>query len=278
MIRAVAALFIAIASIFTYCTGTSENPVTGEKQRVGLTIQQEVAVGQQAIGPLMKAHGGLLPNQKVQDKVDEIGAKLVSAIGTDLPYHFSFHALNDPETVNAFALPGGQICITRALLLKLESESQLAAVLAHETSHVVARHSSEQVARQKLSQGLSGAAVIASYDPRNPQSQAQMAVLVAELTNMKFSRSDELEADSLGVKLLSDAGYRPEATLEVIQILEESSKGSPPEFLSTHPTSENREQKIREALDSLRSSRADLHLVMNTSWESKPEFASPSHN
>ena len=211
--------------------------------------------------------------------MDEIGAKLVSAIGTDLPYHFSFHALNDPETVNAFALPGGQICITRALLLKLESESQLAAVLAHETSHVVARHSSEQVARQQLSQGLSGAAVIASYDPRNPQSQAQMAALAAELTNMKFSRSDELEADSLGVKLLSDAGYRPEAMLEVIQILEESSNGGPPEFLSTHPTSENREQKIREALDSRRASRTELHLVMNNRpWESKPEFASPSHN
>ena len=105
-----------------------------------------------------------------------------------------------------------------------------------------------------------------------------MAVLVAELANMKFSRSDELEADSLGVKLLSDAGYQPEAMLEVIQILEESGKGSPPEFLSTHPTSENREQKILEALDNLRASRAELHLVMNTPWESRPESVSPSHN
>ena len=155
-------------------------------------------------------------------------------------YPFECHLLADQETINAFALPGGQVYVTEALFQRLETEGQLAGVLGHEIGHVVARHGAEHIAKQQLTQGLTGAAVVASYDPNNPNSAyaAQFAMLVGQLVTLKYGRDDELESDRLGVRFMSEAGYDPRAMLRVMQILEESSSGGrPPEFFSTHPES-----------------------------------------
>ena len=125
-------------------------------------------------------------------------------------------------------------------------------MLAHEVSHVVARHSAEHIAKQQLAQGLTGATVIATYDPNDPRTAntAQMTMLLTELVNMKFGREDELEADDLGVGLMMAAGYEPESLIEVMDILEASSeRGFRPEFLSSHPSPNNRRQRIREAIE-----------------------------
>src|SRR5690606_28127547 len=118
---------------------------------------------------------------------------------------FEFHVLADQQTINAFALPGGQVFVTEGLLQLLETEGELAGVLAHEIFHVVGRHSAEQVARAQLAEGLTGAAVIAAYDPNDPSSaqSAQVALLVGQVVNMRFGREDELESDHEGVSYMA---------------------------------------------------------------------------
>lgn len=252
--RLLIAIVVALFAIASYYFGTTkvQNPVTGEVQRVNMTTQDEIMMGLQAAPEMAQQFGGLSSDENAQQLVDEIGQKVVAgseAAKTD--YQYDFHLLADPETINAFALPGGQIFITEALFKQLQTEGQLAGVLGHEVGHVVARHSAERIAKAKLMEGLTGAAVIAAYDPNNPSSaqRAQMAALVGQLISMKYSRDDELESDRLGVRFISDAGYDPQALIGVMQILEKSGGGGQPEFFSTHPNPENRIGEIQEAID-----------------------------
>jgi predicted Zn-dependent protease len=124
--------------------------------------------------------------------------------------------------------------------------------MGHEIGHVVARHGAEHIAKAQLTQGLTGAVVIAAYDPENPQNSqyaAQIAALIGQLVNMKYGRDDELESDQLGVRFLADAGYDPRSLIRVMEILAESSEGNrPPEFFSTHPNPENRIENIQQAI------------------------------
>jgi predicted Zn-dependent protease len=156
--------------------------------------------------------------------------------------------LADRNTVNAFALPGGPIFITLALLSRLENEDQLAGVLAHEVGHVIARHSAERLAKQELTAGLTGAVVMGagSYE------MGRVAQMVGGFVTMKYGRDDELEADRLGLCLMAEAGYRPQALSGVMRILAKASGGSRmPEFASTHPSSTNRLQQIKAMLGDL---------------------------
>jgi predicted Zn-dependent protease len=148
--------------------------------------------------------------------------------------------------VNAFALPGGQIFITDALLRRLETEGQLAGVLGHEIGHVVARHSAQQMAKNQLTQGITGAVLVASGGGGG---EAQLAMMIGNMVNMKYGREDELESDELGVRFMSQAGYDPRALIGVMKILQEASGGAaPPEFFSTHPSTPNRVATIEAAI------------------------------
>jgi predicted Zn-dependent protease len=184
--------------------------------------------------------------------VETVGERIVAnSAAAQSNYPFKFHLLADPQTVNAFALPGGQIFITEALFSRLRTEGQLAGVLGHEIGHVVGRHSAEHIAKQQLTQGLTGAVVLSTYDPNDPGSQrtAQVAMVIGQLVNMKFGREDELESDRLGVRFMAEAGYDPRAMIEVMRILAEAGGGAgPPEFFSTHPNPENRIARIEEAI------------------------------
>jgi beta-barrel assembly-enhancing protease len=251
--RLIAALVVAAIALFSYFGSSVFNPVTQEKQHVaGITPEQEVALGLQAAPEMAQQFGGEDPDPQLQARVDKVGERLVakSAAG-QTPYRYDFHVLNDPETINAFALPGGQVFITEGLLRRLETDGQLAGVLGHEIGHVVARHGAEHIAKQQLTQGLTGAAVLATYDPSDPSSRnsAAVAAMLGQLVNMRFGRQDELESDQLGVRFTSEGGYDPRSLIKLMQILEESSKGNrPPEFFSTHPNPENRIQRIQEAI------------------------------
>ncbi len=224
-----------------YLGSKSYNPITDEDQYVGITPEQEIALGLQAAPEMTREYGGLDPDSDAQVLVDDVCARILqNSKAGDTEWPFECHLLDDDQTINAFALPGGQVFITAALFDQLETEGQLAGVLAHEIGHVVARHSSQQIAKAQLTQGLTGAVVIASYDPDNPNSRtsAYMAQLVGQLINMKFGRDDELQSDRLGVLFMAEAGYDPRAMIRVMEILAASSEGArPPEFFSTHPNS-----------------------------------------
>lgn len=249
--RLLIGIVLALFSIGAYYFGTQEvyNPITEENQRVSLSIDQEVQLGLQAAPQMARQFGGMHPDAQAQALVDEVGQRIVqnSAAG-ETEYVFEFHLLADERTINAFALPGGQIFITAALYNRLQSEGQLAGVLGHEVGHVVARHSAEQMAKAQLMEGLAGAAGVVIADPENPRS-AQMAAVVAQMVNMKHGRDDELESDRLGVRFMADAGYDPNSLIDVMAILAEANNGQgPPEFFSTHPNPDRRIERIREAI------------------------------
>jgi predicted Zn-dependent protease len=243
--RWVIALLISAFGLISYCSTTSENPITGEKQRVHLSAEEEIALGRQ-LAPQMAAQFGGVSSSAMHERVRQVGARIVAqSAAAKTPYKYSFNLLADRRTVNAFALPGGQIFITEALLGLLETEDELAAVLGHEVGHVLARHSAEHLAKQQLTQQLIGAVIVGSgsYDT------AQLAQLAGSLITMKHGRDDELESDALGLRLVREAGYDPRAMIRVMQVLEKASGGSrQPEFASTHPSPANRIERIREQL------------------------------
>jgi predicted Zn-dependent protease len=244
--RLIIAVIIALFAIVTYFSSTSENPVTGEKQRVAMTPDQEITLGYRSAPQMAAQMGGLSQNPQAKALVQRVGAELVAkSFAAKSPYKFSFNVLADPRTVNAFALPGGPIFITEGLMRLLKSEAELAGVLGHEIGHVIGRHSSERLAKQQLMQGLLGALVVGSGD----YTTAQIGQVVGSMINMSYGREDELESDAFGIRIMAEAGYDPRAMIRVMEVLAKASGGSrQPEFMSTHPAPENRAERIKEAI------------------------------
>ncbi len=254
--RLLMALLVAISSLFSYCGSKEYNPVTGEKQYIGMTARQEISLGVQAVDEMLREHGGLHPDPALQRRIDEVGFQLVrNSRAAKTPWKYEFHLLRDPDTVNAFALPGGQIFVTAGLFDRFTSEDQLAAVLAHEIAHVVARHSAQRLAKAELTQGLTTAVMVASGDA----TAGQISAVIGQLIHMKYGREDELESDRLGVFFMAEAGYDPRAMVALMRILRESRAGvSMPEFFSTHPNPGNRIEKIEEAIREIPRPRAGV--------------------
>jgi beta-barrel assembly-enhancing protease len=250
--RLIMGLLVAGFALVSYFTQQTTNPVTGEKQYVAVTPEQEIALGLEAAPEMIQQFGGVSQDAQAAAAVAEVGRRIVQqSIAARSEYEYHFTLLGDRQTINAFALPGGPIFITEALLARLTTEGQLAGVLAHEVGHVIGRHSAERIAKQQLTQGLTGALVLSTYDPDNPGSRgtAQMAMLVGSMINLKYGREDELESDRFGVRLMTEAGYDPRALIGVMEILGSGREGGgSPEFLSTHPDPGNRAERIQEAI------------------------------
>jgi beta-barrel assembly-enhancing protease len=241
--RLIIGIIVALFALGSYFFRSSENPITGETQRIAMTAEQEIALGKRSAPEMAAQLGGLSRNEQAARVVKAVGDRLVArSVAAKSPYQYSFHVLGDPRTVNAFALPGGPIFITEGLLRLLKTEAEVAAVLGHEIGHVVARHSAERLAKQQLTQGLITAVLLGSGD----YTTAQLAQMVGGMINMKYGREDELESDALGVRIVAEAGYDPRAMLRVMEVLDKASGGSrQPEFFSTHPNPGNRQEHIK---------------------------------
>jgi beta-barrel assembly-enhancing protease len=244
------AVVIAVISLISYYSKTQTNEFTGAAQQVALTADQEIAIGLQSAPQMIEQYGGETADERDRMIVEQVGRRLVERTKAGKsPYKFQFHVLADTKTVNAFALPGGQVFITEALLGRLKTEGALAGVLGHEIGHVVGRHGAAQLAKQGALQGLAGAATVAVTGPDGGAGAGQIVQMAAQMVNLKFGRSDEIQADKLGVSIIADAGYDPRAMISVMQTLDEIGKsGRQPDFLSTHPNPENRVPKIEQAI------------------------------
>ncbi|MFN7613817.1 MAG: M48 family metalloprotease [Phycisphaerae bacterium] len=244
------AIIIALISVVTYCSRQQMNSVTGRTQAIALTTEQEIYLGQQMAPQMAAQFGNEVRDAGAQALVDAVGAKLLAAMPEEYPdYPFDFHLLADAQTVNAFALPGGQIFITAALFNRLETEGQLAGVLGHEIGHVLGRHSAAQMAKAELTRGLVGAAGVAGSDVMGQRGATQIAGAVGNMMMLKYGRADELEADALGLQFMADANYDPRALIRVMETRREASGGaSRPEWSSSHPDPGNRISKIEERL------------------------------
>lgn len=241
-----------VGGLFSYYGNTTVNPVTGEKQRVQLTPRQEIVLGLQSRQQMAARHGGLYPDEALQAYIEQVGQRVVQrSEAAKAPYPFEFHLLRDAQTVNAFALPGGQIFITAALLGRMNSEAQLAGVFGHEVGHVVGRHGAEHLAKQQLGASLVNAIGIAAGGQDGGQGAAAIAQAVNQMIDLRYGREDESESDRFGLKYMTEAGYTPRGILEVMQILSKVSGGRQPEFLSSHPDPGNRLQALNAGIQKI---------------------------
>jgi predicted Zn-dependent protease len=244
------ALVIAAIGVIAYMSRTEVNPVTGEKQRVALSVDQERVLGLQAAPEMAAKMGGVVPDSYPQAVlVEEVGQRLVErGDAARSPYagNFHFYLLADPETVNAFALPGGQIFVTAGLYKRLRTEADLAGVLGHEIGHVIHRHSAEQMAKGQLGAAIAQAVGVAASDGADGgQQAAMMAAMVNQMVQMRYGRQDESESDRYGLDAMAAAGYDPKAMLEVMKVLAQAGGGErQPEWLSSHPLPETRIAEI----------------------------------
>ena len=236
-------------------SGCTTNAATGRRQFNMLSRSQEIAMGAQAMPEVLKQYGGRIDDPYMQSYVTEVGMKLAAQTEGDyasLPWQFT--VLNS-DVVNAFALPGGKVFITKGLLVKLDDEAELAGVLGHEIGHVAAEHADKQMSDQMIFAGVLVGASIGSSRSDSDLVRAGVPLLVGvggEGFLLSYSRKDELEADALGMRYMARAGYDPAAQRDVMEILEKESKKSgsrrPLPFFSTHPYPETRIKKIDERL------------------------------
>jgi predicted Zn-dependent protease len=264
-------------------TGCSTNPVSGEKQFTLVSEEQEKSMGARAHQQALKKYPPY-KNAALQSYVNRIGQNLAKHSHRN-NIRYTFTVVDSPE-VNAFALPGGYIYITRGLMSYLNSEGELAGVLGHEIGHVTARHSANQMTRGTLTNVLTR--VLA-----DKYGNAQLFSMAGALSTRGFSRKHELQADRLGAEYLARVGYAPENMLKVIRVLkaqEEFSKAlarkegrQPPSYhgvFATHPDNDQRLKTVIFAAKNIRTagSRSDNargylnminHLDYNTGKKTK---------
>ncbi len=229
--------------------GCATNAATGKRQFNLISESREIAIGQDADRSIT-AEMGLYPDSSLQKYVREIGMRM-AAQGERPNLPWSFKVVDDP-IVNAFALPGGFIYVTRGILSYLNSEAELAGVVGHEIGHVTAKHSVVQMSTQQIAQ--LGLGVSTMLEPRL-QRFAEAAGQGLGLLFLKFGRDDESEADALGLRYMRRINNDPRELVGVMEMLDgvtQSAGGSDvPEWLSTHPNPGNRAQSIRAQLDTI---------------------------
>jgi predicted Zn-dependent protease len=226
-------MLIAVAA----CT---KNPITGKDQFLLLPEQQLSAQGQQACQQILSEQGES-GNSSLTARVRQVGSRVVAA-SHDPGRAWEFHVIND-ETPNAFALPGGCVGVHTGLFNVVENDAQLAAVLGHELAHVTVQHHNERLSRQvAVETGLAVAGSMVS--PETTQIMAQAATLGLVLP---FSRSQEAEADEVGLMYMARAGYDPRAAIDVWQNFAAVGGGTV-DFLSTHPSPGNRIERLQQLM------------------------------
>jgi predicted Zn-dependent protease len=238
------------------CT-VQKSPITGSKRAYGYSWQQELEIGKEADKQIQQQYG-VYDNEEVQQYVERIGQKVLEVShmrreDTEPKYRkteFYFRVLNSP-VINAFALPGGYIYVTRGLLAHLKNEAQLAVVLGHEIAHVAARHASQRAFAQQLGQlALIGGAVAGEELLGVPgQSVLQLGSQAAQFLFLSYGRDDERESDQLGVEYAAMKNYEAEdgaGFFTALERISEQSGQSIPSWQSTHPDPSERAERIPE--------------------------------
>jgi len=252
--RILGGIVIALIGFALYMSQTQINPVTGEKQHITISPKQEIRLGLESAPEMAREMGGEVPSTDPRAaEVQRIGGYIVThSDAANSPWKFQFHLLADPHTINAFALPGGQVFITLGLLNKLQTEAQLAGVLGHEMGHVLERHAAQQMAKSQLGQMFVIAAGTAASDPNHPSrftDATMVAAVVNHMFQLRYSRHDESEADQWGLKLMRQSGFDPSAMIEVMEILKASGRNDhSPEIFQTHPNPDLRIKQIKAYL------------------------------
>lgn len=245
------ALMLIGAAVLVH--GCAVNPVTGEKELAFVSESQELEIGRKNYGPYRQAQGGdYAVEPELTRYVQSVGDRLARVSDRKLPYEFK--VLND-STPNAWALPGGKIAINRGLLVELDSEAELAAVLGHEIVHAAARHSAQSMERGVLLQGAMVAAGVALGGSEYRELGLVGAGVGAQLVNQKYGRDDETEADLYGMQYMMRAGYDPAAAVKLQETFVRLAEGRDSNWLeglfASHPPSRERVEANRRLVAKL---------------------------
>ncbi len=225
------------------------NPETGRKSHVGMSTQQEAALGFQTYRQVL-AQARSIDSGPQFEMVRRVAGKLASATGAAGAEYEWQVSLIDDQQINAFCLPGGKIVVYTGILPVAQNEAALATVMGHEMAHATSRHGAQRVLQQNLAQtAMTGIAVSLSDMDYNKQ-RAVMGALGAGAQFgilMPFGRQHESEADEIGLMYMARAGYDPQESIRFWKRMDQASRSGPPEFLSTHPSHGTRVQQL-EAL------------------------------
>jgi predicted Zn-dependent protease len=245
------ALALALLALVGLHTACSTNPATGQRQLNVLSESEEIRIGEKAEPEFLGEYGGPIPSPTIRQYVSRIGQDLAAqSERPDLPWEF--HVV-DSSAVNAFALPGGKIFITRGLLSKFQNEAQVAGVLGHEIGHVTAQHIGQQMSRGLILQGIGiGIGVAGSQSDQDWLTALGIGTSVGgTLYLLKFSRDQETQSDELGLRYMTQLGYNPVGQLQVMKILKREAGqrgGGGLEILSTHPMPDTRIDRLEKVI------------------------------
>jgi predicted Zn-dependent protease len=235
--------FLIAVFLTCFAAGCATNPITGQSQLMLFPESQDIVIGRQYAPEVEKQLGGRIDDQQLQDYVSFVGRQIVRVSHyRNFDYHFV--AVQD-KSINAMALPGGYVFITRGMLEKLQTEAQLAAILGHEVVHIVARHSSAAISGQ-IGTDILLSTVISDSPSQGVQTITSLARTIIDL---RYSRKDEREADLAGLDYMVGAGYNPNGMVETMQILEQQREFKTIGFLSSHPVPENRQVYLRDKIE-----------------------------
>ncbi len=256
----------------------SVNPVTGDREFMTMSQNQEIQLGSENYAPMLQSQGGAYDvDPALNEYVRSVGMRLAAVSDVALPYEFT--VLNS-SVPNAWALPGGKIAINRGLLTELNSEAELAAVLGHEIVHAAARHTAKQMSRGQLLQGLVLATSVATNDSSYGDIAVGGAGIAAQLISTKYGRGAELESDKYGMRYMSKAGYDPQGAVTLQETFVRLSEGRDQDWLSglfaSHPPSNERVKANRKRLKNLPAGGKlgvdEYRAVMQKTMESKPAY------
>jgi len=224
--------------------GCARVPYTNRSQLILVSQQDEATMGAQAFRQVV-SQSRLDRTPAVNRSVQDVGQRL-AAVANRPDFQWNFVVINDDKQVNAFCLPGGKVAVYTGILPVARDQAGLAVVLGHEIAHAVARHGAERLSQNKLAQ-IGGAALAIGLG----SSASSSAILAAYGLGaqygilLPYGRTQESEADHIGLLLMARAGYDPRVAIDFWKRMEETSRGGPPEFLSTHPNHGTRTAQLR---------------------------------
>ena len=245
---------IAGAILALLFIGCSKAPITGRNQLITVSAQQELALGFKSAQEVLKTEKVSSDPQK-NAMVKRIGERIAQVATNQYPvaknFTWEFFVIENHEEANAFCLPGGKVFVYTGLFKYAANDDELAAVMGHEIGHALARHGAERMSSGQLQQ-MGGQVLGAVMQSRGQPAQTAMVMQAFGIGTqlgimLPHSRTQEYEADHIGLVLASKAGYNPRAALSFWEKFGASGK-TPPEYLSTHPAPANRISEIRALL------------------------------